>query len=112
MISKRQKLTRATFPKHNDSKTSWTGVVLRIQLHVPRSPLLEQPLFAVVSPKRLAKLAVERNAFKRNVFSAIEHNTSSFMQLAKGKYVITPTKATTLISKEHIAKDIEAYLSR
>lgn len=112
MISKRQKLTRVTFPKHTDPKSNWTGAVLRIQLHVPRAPLLEKPLFAVVAPKRLAKLAVERNAFKRNFFAVIEQKSASFGHIAKGKYVFTPTKATSLISKEDISKDVQAYLSR
>ncbi len=112
MLPQRQKLRRSTFPLHTDSKTNWIGGVLRIQLHIPKVTPLPQSLYAVVVAKRFAKLAVERNKFRRMVFANIETNNEAFGRFSAGKYVITPTKAVALILDSEITSDIARFLAR
>ena len=68
--------------------------------------------FAAVSPKRLSDNAVMRNAFKRNIFHVIKQQLKKFGQLPYTAYVIFPKVHLRTISREHVEKDIEAFLAR
>lgn len=108
MLAKRKKLSRSTFPKHNEPKLFWDGSVLRI--HAFRSTTSQDPLFAVVVAKKFAKHAVDRNHFKRSVLSIVEGCHPDFYHHLHKKFIFLPKIPLQGMNRTAIAEDIALFL--
>jgi len=109
MISKKNKLTRISFPKFSDPQKRWSGEFLSIQ-YTKKQNKEENTAFAVVIPKKTLNLAVKRNELKREIYDVASVLLDEFSKNGISKVVIMPNKSKLPIDRASIKESIQIFL--
>lgn len=107
MLPRRQKLTRLSFPAHNEPKQTFRGIFLVFR--ITRTKDVMPPRFAVVVPKKVCNLATRRSKLRRMLYREIVLHKAGFAQLSGAKIVVTAQKTTAEATVEQIHSEVESF---
>ena len=107
MIPKKLKIGRPSYPSYREQKSLWVGKSIKICCY-GETGATEQ-LFAVVVSKKQFSTHVQRNYFKRIVFSEIKRTVHVFKNVPFGKFVFYPIGNVEPITTLSIEADVADF---
>lgn len=109
MLPKNRRIHKNEFPVNKKTTIFWRGTNLRV-IKIPTEGI---STFAVVVSKKHAKNAVERNRFRRQVYTTIAKQLKERNTQQEGwKHILFPVKDLSKITQKDIQKEINQIFTQ